>query len=244
MTDEVQDAQPQEPVVSAEPVASESVSSVAPVTQQAEAVAPRPLQQTFSQKMVDKIVGTRVKEAYERAKQDAMNEYQASQAATSSMGGMPGVSQEQIRTLIQQEAYRMSNEAMANQIASNFTAKMSQGEAKYTDFKEKVDALNLSSHPQLVMWTEKLDNAADVMYDIANNPTKVAHILMLANGGFPDLAQKELQKLSSSIKTNEDAKKVPSVNEPLGQLKPSTIGTGDGSRSTVTDLRAQPWLYA
>lgn len=236
MTDEIQATLSQDQVAS--PVQSEVSNEVA--TPQ---VADAPKEKLLPQSLVDKIVGTRVKEAYAKAKQDAVNEFQTQRQPTTNMGGIEQVAPEQIRQMIQQEAYRMSNEAMASQIVNNFASKMKAGETKYEDFADKMQSLNLSNNPQLVMWTEKLDNAADVLYDMANNPSKVAHILMLANGGFHDLAQMELQKLSSSIKTNEEAKKAPSVNEPLGQLKPSNIGTDNG-KMTVSDLRKQPWLYS
>lgn len=242
MTDEVQVSEVPE-IENAAPVINENVSANDSVA--SEPVS-SPQQKLLPQSTVDKIVGTRVKEAYARARADAEAQYQQqmsqqTQPNTQGMGGMQQMAPEQIRQMIQQEAYRMTNEAMATQIAQNFQSKMDAASLKYEDFNDKVASLNLNNHPQIVMWTEKLDNAGDVIYDMANNPTKVAHILMLANSGFPELAQTELQKLSSSIKVNDEAKKVPAINEPLSQLRPSNIGTDNG-KMTVRDLRQQPWL--
>jgi hypothetical protein len=59
----------------------------------------------------------------------------------------------------------------------------------------------------------------------------------------PLLAQREMHKLSDSIKKNEEAKSQPSVDEPLQPIKHSTVGTDNGSL-TVRDLRKQSWLRA
>jgi hypothetical protein len=125
---------------------------------------------------------------------------------------------------------------MADKIAQNFESKMDAAKTKYADFDEKYAALNIEQHPELVLWTQGMDNVGDVMYDIASNPEKVASVLMLARGGFPQLAQQKLQSLSASISANEAAKKIPEVSEPLSQVKPSNIGADNGDMS-VTDFR-------
>ncbi len=96
------------------------------------------------------------------------------------------------------------------------------------DFDEKVGKLNLHAMLPIVAWANSLDNTADIMYDLANNPGKLSNVLNLVNANQPQLAYDELQKLSGSIKTNEDASKIQHPRAPLNQLKPSPIGSDNG----------------
>jgi hypothetical protein len=191
------------------------------------------------QHVVDKVVGTRVKEAYERAKRDAIAEMQkTSQPAnhTESMGGMTQLSPEQLEQKIQEVAWKMSQQAVANKIAQDFEGKIEAAKKDDPQFDEAYRKLNLERHPELILWTNGLDNTAKVIKDIADNPTKLSQILMLAQSGFPQLAQQELTKLSASIKANEAAQKQPEANEPLSQIKPSNVGVDNGAM-TVSDFR-------
>jgi hypothetical protein len=64
---------------------------------------------------------------------------------------------------------------------------------------------------------------------------------MLAKSGMQTLAQRELVKLSYSIKTNLAAQAEPKVKEPLDHLSPSSVGIDNGEMS-VKDFMNQPWL--
>ncbi len=206
------------------------------------------------QSEVNRIVGSEKANAYERGKQEALATLQAQQASQqaaqssqeqspqgdSSMGGMQQVSQDEIRRMIAEENERASNMAEANQIAYEFTQKMDAGNAKYPDFKEVVGKVNLANVPHLVQMSNAYPNTADVIYDIAKNPMKLAQLQILYHTS-PELAKSEIGKLSASIQANQSADFVPSVDEPLSQIKPSTIGTDNGSK-TVTDWRSKPYL--
>ena len=205
------------------------------------------------QSEVNRIVGSQKAEAYERGKQEALAQLQAQQASQQqqaqmsqapqgegSMGGMQQVSQDEIRRMIAEEHERSSNMAQANQIAYEFTQKMDAGNAKYPDFQEVVGKLDLSKVPHLVQMSNQYPNTADVIYDIAKNPMKLAQLQILYHTS-PQLAQSEISKLANSIKANQSADFVPSVDEPLSQIKPYTIGTDNGTK-TVTDWRSKSYL--
>lgn len=201
----------------------------------------------FSQSELDRIVGkTRAEvrdEYYSRGKQDALSQYSKQQTKDSpsvSMGGINQISPDEIDKIVEQKIKERSDAQTANQIAYDFIGKMKSGKDKYSDFEETVSQLNLPAHPQMIYWANSLDNTADVVYEIAKNPEKFASILMLSQTA-PELARRKMQELSSSIKKNDEAQKLPHVNEPLSQLKPSTVGMDNGSM-TVRDLRKQPWL--
>lgn len=213
-----------------------------------------PVEKMIPQSQVNKIAAREAREAAEKARQQAIAEYeqriaqqsqqqqQASNQAQS-LGGMQQMSPDQIRQMIQQEAFRMSQANWANKIAQDFDAKIKAAKLEDPDFADKYEALNLAEHPKLVLWLNSMDNTTDIIKDIADYPTKMANIMMLANSGFEQLAQKEIKKLSDSIKANKQAQQQPSVNEPLSQIKPSTIDMGNGSMS-VSDLRNLDFMRA
>jgi hypothetical protein len=198
------------------------------------------------QSELNKIVG-RVRE---EARQDGYARARAEMSAvepqqSEQQQGYQSHSRENIEQLVAEKIKEQAQLEVAKKIAGDFTNKLLAAKEKYPDFEETVAQLNLPTIPQIVHWANSLDNTADVMYDIAKNPAKFANILMLSNNA-PLLAQRELQKLSSSIKKNEEAKSAAenvSVGEPLSQLKPSVTGTDNG-KPTIRDLRKQSWMRA
>jgi hypothetical protein len=166
-----------------------------------------------------------------------------------SMGGMQQFNPDQIQQMIderlakqQQEYQQRLNDDHNNRIANEFVTKLQAGKAKYPDFDKKVEPLlnSIGNIPEIAYLSNAVDNTADVIYELAENPTKIANILSLAQR-TPHLAHAEMIKLSNSIKSNESASQTPSVNEPLSQLKPSTVGGDNGSLS-VKDFKKMPWL--
>ena len=231
-------SQDQAPVIDQQGSSNTDAPSGTPETQAA------PVEKMIPQSQVNKIAAREAHQAADRARRDAYAEFErqkpqqadAQSQQPSSLGGMQQQNPEQIRQLIREEAYRMSNQAMADKIAQNFESKMDAARSKYADFDEKFSALNIEQHPELVLMTQDLDNVADVMYDIASNPEKVAQVMMLARSDFPQLARQKLHSLAASIAANEAAKKTPEAPEPLGQVKPSNIGADSGDMS-VSDFR-------
>ena len=232
MTDEAQgseiSAQDSAPAVEV----SDSPSAVESAPQESE----KPVERTFTQTEVRRIAAKSKHEAYEKGKRDA----EAMSQKAASLGGMDAMSEDKIRQLIQDESQRQANLAMAQKIADEFTQKMKAGEAKYPDFSEAVSDLNLPQVPHIVHWANGLDNTSDVMYDLAKNPAKFANVMMLSQTA-PHLAQREMKRLSDSIKKNEEAKAQKLPDEPLSQMKHSPVSTDNG-RYTVSDYRKMDWL--
>lgn len=152
------------------------------------------------------------------------------------MGGMQQMSQEQMRNMIQEEAWKMSHKSAADQMLRSFDSQVEAARDKYPDIEDKLAALNLKAHPEMLLWTNGMDNAVDILADLSDNPSKYASILMLAKSGAPELAQKELSKLSSSIRVNQEAKKQTPIPAPLDQVKTSPIAVDNGNMS-VADFR-------
>jgi hypothetical protein len=214
-----------------------------PLESETEIVETQPVaEKMLKQSEVNKIAARTKHEAYEKGMRDARAEHERQRQAQpeSTMGGMSQMSEDGIRRLIEQEAEKRAHMAIAQKIAGEFQGKMEGAKIKYADFDDVVSDLDLPSIPHLVQWANDLDNTGDIIYDIAKNPSKFANILTLS-ATAPHLAQKELRKLSDSIKRNEEAKGSQNARDPLSQLKPSTNMTDTGAL-TVKELRNQPWL--
>lgn len=138
----------------------------------------------------------------------------------------------------------MSREHQAKQIEQNWLSAMEAEKIADPEFAELYDAIGIEQQPALVIAMAGMDNKAQVVKDLAKNPSKYANILTLANGGSPKLAQIELNKLSASIRANQEAMKQPKVDAPLSQIRASNIGGDDGNYSNMStsDFRNQPWL--
>lgn len=215
-------------------------SEVAPV----EAVKSQ-TEKMFTQSQTAAIAAKEARKAEEKAEARLRAEYEnrivQQPVQQQNIGGIQQQSPEEIQRMIRQEAFNMSREHQAKQIEQNWLSSMETEKIADPEFADLYDAIGIEQQPGLIIAMAGMENKAQVVKDLAKNPSKYANILMLANGNAPKLAQMELNKLSASIKANEEAKKQPKVDAPLSQIRPSNIG-GDDSNLSVTDFRAQPWL--
>src|ERR1043165_4223803 len=158
----------------------------------------------LAQSVVNKLVGDVRKEArlqgYNKAKAEIMAELQNQQVQPAddqaqarpqaTMGGMPQMNMEQLHQMIsdatskhaqalmekqQQEAHRQQ----MGKLAASFIQKMDAGKDKYPDFEAQIASLNLPSIPEIVHLAEGVDNTADVMWDLKENPHKIGNLLNL-----------------------------------------------------------------
>lgn len=245
----VTDVGTQEQVQSAEPVVQ--TESIAPVESQQMA----PAEKMITSSQMSKIAAREAKQAAERATRETTAQYEAkiaemqrSQQQAQQPNSVGGIQQQssdeirrQIREDVRQDFLNESRQAQAKQIESIWEGAMKAEMNSDPDFADLYDALNIEEQPHLVVAMAGMDNKVDMIRDLATNPAKYANILMLANSGSPKLAMMELNKLSQSIRVNQQAKAQPKVAAPLSQVKPSNIATDNGDMS-VSDYRKQSWL--
>lgn len=209
--------------------------------------------------LVSEIVRRERQRAIQKAKREFMQEMEAQQAAQVQpaaaqpqsapqvgMGGMSPLSPEHIKQLIADEAQKLDEkrrqedlhaqqQQAAYNIAQQFNSQMANGKAKRPDFDDKVKDLEFNSMSEIVHLAAETGIADEIMYDLAENPQKITHLMILAHTQ-PKLARAEMQKLASSIKANQAAVQQASPREPLGQVTPSVVGTDSGNMS-VADFR-------
>lgn len=184
----------------------------------------------------------------------SMGGMQASQQPQQSAQSLGGMQQQlpwdQIDKRIADQSEAMRRQAVGQQILSDFNAKLKAAETKYPDFEKVVSPLrnDMENNPDvmahLLLMTNSMDNTADIVYDLAKNPHKVGSLIPLTHTA-PNLAMSQLTALSNSIKQNQQASaQANPVNEPLNQLKPSTVGTDNGSTNnlSVSDFKKMSWL--
>jgi hypothetical protein len=202
-----------------------------------------PEEKVLKQSEVNELVGRIKHEAYTKGMRDAAAQTQQVAQPVQSMGGMPQITEDHVRQMIADESQKQAHMAAVQHTLSNFASQMGAGKGKYSDFDETVANLgDFKSIPHVVQLAAETGIAGDVMYELGRNPGKVASLTTLAYIN-PHLAKVEMKKLADSIMKNAEASKSPNVEEPLSQIKPSTVGTDNGS-NTVTDLRKKGWARA
>lgn len=245
------DVQVTDVVQEAAPEVVESVDASVEAAPEAEAPKEEaPAEKMIPQSQVSKIAAREARQASEKTRREMQAEFekqniQQQTADTSqNLDGSSQMTQEQLAQFDQrvyEAAQRMSTQMTAQKMAQDFESKIKAEIENDPDFADLYDELNIEANPELVIWMNGMDNAGKVVKDLAHNPAKYANILGLARSGLSSLAQKELRKLSDSIKVNIDAQAQPKVKEPLDQLSPSSVGIDNGQMS-VSDYMKQSWL--
>jgi hypothetical protein len=232
------------------PVSSEINTQVAP------AVAP--IEKTLPQSEVNKLVGGVKAEAYEKGRAAALAEFQRQQTAAPtapapSFGGMPatqdlsGLVAQQVDQRIQEmqrQIQEQNTKEMGNKIANDFQSRLDASKANYDDFDSVTEGFPFAAFPNTVLTSLNFENTGDIVYELAKNPTKMKAIDDLAQmdvlnaqrGIQSNLAHREMQKLSESIRINRAAQNVKTANPPLSQIQPSPTGTDNGAK-TVKDFQ-------
>lgn len=228
------------------------------VKQQESGEEEQPTENMLSQSQVDAIVKREKKKAAERARKQFEMEYQQmqeqqqpeQQGQQTQEAETPQV-QQQDKQVTVDEIYQQLNERFqqqhleeaVKQAANQYYQRMDEGKSKYDDFEDVTANFDPTAFPQLAYLVSEMDNAADVVYELANNPQKLVTIDSLAHKS-PNLAKTQLQKIGASIKQNQDAQQVEEqaqVDEPLNRIQPTRGSTSGGSQS-ISDLRNMDWL--
>lgn len=218
-----------------------SDTNQAPVEQAAQAA-----ERLFKQSELNEIVGRAKHEAVESFKRQ--NTPQPSQQQAPPIQSQRSLSEDDVKRLTGEELNRQretwekenlerQHAEAAKRIVNSYQEKISSGKDKYQDFEAVTNNVDMRYYPNVVqLLAEQVDNAADVFYDLARNRTKL-YQLESACQHNPQDAVYEIQRLSQSIKANEDTTRLKSSNSPLSQQRPSNTGTDSGGSLSMTDLK-------
>lgn len=154
--------------------------------------------------------------------------------------------QERFNQEMQSQRENQEQEQHRNQmkhIANQYVSKIEAGKGLYEDFDEVTKDFDPTAFPQLTFLLAGIDNAADVLYDLAKNPLKLSGLDRLAERN-PRQAHSELLKLANSINANKQAQSDAdnqTTAEPLDRLQSSRV-SGSNGKMGIRDLRNQSWL--
>lgn len=200
----------------------------------------QPEERLLRQSEVNDIVREAKRHAAEKARQEALKEL--APQPVQSLGGMQQMTPEEIRKLIAEESARsLQNQAQAMQLqrlATDFSSKIAASKDKYPELEAELNGMDLGRIAAIIDFANQMDNTADVMNDLIENRHKIANVMQLVSLNDLSGARKEIQKLSNSIKANEEAKNLPKPPDPLSQVKPSPIGSDGGGLQSVKDFRS------
>ena len=167
-------------------------------------------------------------------------------------GQQQGVDTQQVMQQVMQQLQQQQQEAEqkrhqeqieqeVNQVAQQYFGKMAQGKDLFEDFESMTADFNPAEFPQLVFLANQMDNTPAIIYELRKNPGKLADLAVLVEKS-PSMAKNELAKLSDSIKRNDEAKRgLQEAQDPLSRLKPSPVGTDNGTKS-VRDSKQASYL--
>jgi hypothetical protein len=166
----------------------------------------------------------------------------------------PSVDAEAIKQLVYDDIVKelsLHNEKMAEEAAkkkwSDISVKyvegMKQKSQIFDNFDDVVKDFDPAAYPGVLEIVTEMPNSSEIIYELANNPEKLAYIELLADRS-PALARKTCKKLSDSIDGNIAAKKKTAnavAPSPLYRPQAAT-GGADGKEMTVADYKNAPWL--
>lgn len=145
--------------------------------------------------------------------------------------------------LLKEEMEQRQWQEHASTISNSYHARMAKGVEAYQDFGDVTKAFDATRFPELVYLVANMDSAADVIYEVSKNPSKLVMLDYLAKTA-PNMAQSELLKLSQSISANNTGKQEANnnrTNAPLDHVQPSRV-SGSNGEMNVSDFRNQDWL--
>lgn len=220
--------------------ASVSNENVSPVS--------KPQERTFTQNEVNEQIARVKSETYERAKRENLPEKQNNYNQTdysnqkSNSNSQESINIEKIRELAKEEASKnlleTINSANSTRMANEFVNKLESAKDRYPDFESVVEGLQLQNMPHLVRLANEMDNTADIIYDLGQDPLKVGNLMMLAREN-PELAKRQIKKLSDSIRQNQEASNKRKPNEPLHRTTPSNFGVSSGPVSVLNASKSK-----
>lgn len=216
----------------------------------------------YNSRQVADVVNRERQAAIEKGKREAQAQYERELAeiraaqAGGGMGGMkPDVDPDKLKSEIygqvmqemqakQQQMIEQQRQAELHQIAGEYLSKTAKGKELFSDFEQMTADINGEAFPNIIIMSSKLDNAAEVVYELGQNPMKLEAIESLALRS-PKMAEQQLRKMSESIKQNQAAlANNKRTNPPISSVRPSTNtqAGSDSQRLSVSDMRKLPFL--
>lgn len=206
-----------------------------------------------------KVLKRKIESGYKRGRQEAMQDMNVpivDQTAASPQpiaqpvsgqmqnsvipsGGMTAAQVEQLIAQRDAEKQQLQYNQRIDGINEEFANRVMAGNEKYPELSEKVRKLGLRSQgaQALVIGVTSLDNTADIMKELAEDPTKYVNLVKLMEEA-PEAAKDKLLALSQSIKLNQQANQSAksNIDEPLSRIRSSiSANSSDNGERSIGD---------
>lgn len=122
-------------------------------------------------------------------------------------------------------------------IYNEMEAKKSTARQAIPDYDQVVNSIDFTKIPEVYMALNGADNAGHLLYEMANNPQRLAHLRSISD--IPGAAAKYVKDFSDSVKQNAQAANTKFPPEPISQIKSNLTMADSGSR-TAADRKKDP----
>lgn len=212
-----------------------------------------PAQKTLPQEDVNDLVRMAKEKAYHKGRMEALaqiNQQATVPASTtvnggsSNQGATAGMDPDTIRTLVaqemlkqqqqmQEENVKRQNEEFARKTLMEIEAKTTSAAKEIPDYNQVVGKYDfVKEMPHVLYYANQFPNGGHLLYELSKSPSKMAAIAAAP----PSVAVEALRELSTSLDANKAAATTVLPPDPMSQVKPSPLGTDNGSLS-VRDFK-------
>ena len=208
-----------------------------------------------SQEQVNGIAADARRKAYDKGRTEAADSYKQEKAEllsrvekTNSHADFESIvdaklakRDEQLKAK-QQEAntrYQQDQDNQAwQQMGAQLSPKVAEAHKNHADFDDIVNKVNYRDNaPELLFLANGVDNGGEVLYQLANDPSKLANFRTVFQQ-TPQLVEGMMKKYAAALKNQGSS--TPSLPpDPLSQLSPSNVGGDDGKVGSVSDYQKQ-----
>lgn len=135
---------------------------------------------------------------------------------------------EELQSQLKEQEKKLENDAYVREFerrSMEFGEKCKSVEHDYDDFHEVLDPklFNDPSIVQVALACNEFENAGDMLYELLNNGVKLSSV----QDKNPLIQQRELKRLSDSLKSNKNASNRSMPREPLSKVSSSNVPTSD-----------------
>lgn len=196
---------------------------------------------------VNKLVVDAKAKAYEKGMAEAQARLQSQQEAPV-QSSQAQVDESAINSLLDKriEALQQQNQQMlmqrqaqeeAQKICSKLNTSAEEFKKNAPDYEDALSRVgNFQEALPILQVAHQLENPAEVLYHLANNPRDIPTLNALSLS-MPEAAKLEMQRISDRIKQNANAKN--SAPAPIGQIETSNRdGIGSSEPQTIADFKA------
>jgi hypothetical protein len=203
-------------------------------------------EKTFTQEEVNKLIGSvKNKEREKLRNAEYSHGSRSTEEAPRSVESNFDIGSEVNKVLQKKQEELEAQKAYeaAQGIINNLSDKIVSGKAKYEDFDEKLSYVNLEN-PDLVMSLNDLDNPADVLYALGEDPTTYLEVVNGLSSPYTSRAAlAKISKIASAIKNNEEARAIHNKGSVPSKIKSSPMNTGNSRPSHSEMLKNKDYMF-